>query len=343
MPEQTERRGILAAGNFIVDHVKLVDDYPAQDQLALVQSHAQSNGGGPYNLLCDLAHLGAEFPLLAVGSIGEDPDGDWILRDCARRGIDTSALRVTSDAGTSWTDVMSVASTGRRTFFHYPGANAHLGLESLDLSRSAARIFYLGYLTMLPSLDAIDGEGRTAASRAFERACDAGLITAADLVSRRHARFGDIVASSAPYIDYLFLNELEAGWLLGRPLSASDLSFDGLLNAARDILDLGIRRGVVLHHEYGAVCAERDGTQRVQPAVRVPGDLIRSKLGAGDAFSAGFLHAVHEGEDTSGSLLRAVCAAATSILEPSASGGVRSVEECLAMAAEFGFHRGGAD
>ena len=78
MPEQTERRGILAAGNFIVDHVKLVDDYPAQDQLALVQSHAQSNGGGPYNLLCDLALLGAEFPLLAVGSIGEDPDGDWI-------------------------------------------------------------------------------------------------------------------------------------------------------------------------------------------------------------------------------------------------------------------------
>jgi hypothetical protein len=50
----TQRKGILAAGNFIVDHVKIIDDYPQQDMLASIVSESQSNGGGPYNVLKDL-------------------------------------------------------------------------------------------------------------------------------------------------------------------------------------------------------------------------------------------------------------------------------------------------
>ena len=33
-----ERRGILAAGNFIVDQVKIIDAYPEQDTLANILS-----------------------------------------------------------------------------------------------------------------------------------------------------------------------------------------------------------------------------------------------------------------------------------------------------------------
>ena len=51
----TQRKGILAAGNFIVDHVKIIDDYPQQDMLASIVSESQSNGGGPYNVLKCLA------------------------------------------------------------------------------------------------------------------------------------------------------------------------------------------------------------------------------------------------------------------------------------------------
>lgn len=57
--QKLHRSGVIAAGNFIVDHVKIVDAYPSQDQLALVQSQSQFNGGGPYNLLLDLVALGA--------------------------------------------------------------------------------------------------------------------------------------------------------------------------------------------------------------------------------------------------------------------------------------------
>jgi hypothetical protein len=54
----TQRTGILAAGNFIVDHVKIIDHYPQQDMLANILGESQSNGGGPYNVLKDLAQPG---------------------------------------------------------------------------------------------------------------------------------------------------------------------------------------------------------------------------------------------------------------------------------------------
>jgi hypothetical protein len=51
----TQSKGIPAAGNFIVNHVKIMDDYPQQDMLASIVSESQSNGGGPYNVLKCLA------------------------------------------------------------------------------------------------------------------------------------------------------------------------------------------------------------------------------------------------------------------------------------------------
>lgn len=336
--DQQNKQGLIAAGNFIVDQVKLIDTYPQQDQLALVQSHSRHNGGGPYNLLRDLSAMGAGFPLYAVGSIGDDPEGQWIIEDCQRRGIDHRGLRITAQAGTSWTDVMTVASTGRRTFFHYPGANAHLGVDEFDFSASTARIFYLGYLTVLDTLDAFDTEGRTGASRVLELASQAGLITAADLVSRQHPRFRDTVASSAPHIDFLFLNELEAGWILDQRLEVQTFTSEDLLQAASSLLSLGVRRAVIVHFEYGAVYAGTDGTRLVQSAVRLPDDLIRSKLGAGDAFSAGFLHAIQDNKDAPAALLSAACVAASCLTAAAASDGIKPLRDCLAMADEFGFH-----
>ena len=52
---ELKREGILAAGNWIVDHIKVVDTYPDQDALSFIYEHSKSNGGGPYNL--SLIHI----------------------------------------------------------------------------------------------------------------------------------------------------------------------------------------------------------------------------------------------------------------------------------------------
>ena len=72
------RSGILAGGNWIVDKLKLIDTYPQQDALANILAESIGNGGSPFNILMDLAGLGAQFPLAGVGLIGADADGEWI-------------------------------------------------------------------------------------------------------------------------------------------------------------------------------------------------------------------------------------------------------------------------
>src|SRR5262249_17588048 len=109
------RSGIIAGGNWILDHVKLIDRWPLQDSLATIASQFSSNGGSPYNVLKDLSRLGAPFPLEAIGLIGDDEAGRFIRDDCGRHRIDTTQLRTSRMSPTSYTDVMTEQATGRRT------------------------------------------------------------------------------------------------------------------------------------------------------------------------------------------------------------------------------------
>src|SRR4029079_12406576 len=118
------RRGVLAGGNWVIDQVKLIDVYPQPEQLANIRSEAQGTGGAPYNVLVDLAKLGAPFPLFGAGLVGKDAFGAEILEDCKKNNIDTKHIGVSSKASTSYTDVMTEKGNGRRTFFHNRGANA---------------------------------------------------------------------------------------------------------------------------------------------------------------------------------------------------------------------------
>src|SRR5258705_1018307 len=97
------RRGVLAGGNWIIDQVKLVDVYPQREQLANIRSQSQGTGGSPYNVLVDLAKLGAEFPLLGAGLVGQDTLGEEILAECHNRKIDTRCLQATPNEPTSHT------------------------------------------------------------------------------------------------------------------------------------------------------------------------------------------------------------------------------------------------
>src|ERR1041384_4554482 len=113
---KSARRGIFAGGNWIIDQVKLVDVFPQREQLANIRSQSQGTGGAPYNVLLDLAKLGADFPLSGAGLVGKDALGDLILEDCRKHKIDTRFLAKTSEANTSYTDVMTEEGNGRRTF-----------------------------------------------------------------------------------------------------------------------------------------------------------------------------------------------------------------------------------
>ena len=332
------RSGVLAGGNWIVDHVKLIDRWPPQDALANIRSQFSSNGGSPYNVLKNLARLGATFSLEAVGLVGDDEAGRFIRDDCARHGIDLTQLGVSRATPTSYTDVMTEEGSGRRTFFHCRGANAELAPEHFDFARSPARIFHLGYLLLLDRLDEASGAG-TAAAEVLRAARAAGMKTSADVVSENSDRFARIVRPALPELDTLFLNEFEVAQVTGietTPVGKIDPS--AVVRAAEELIRGGVREWVIVHFPAAVFACGANGERIWQPSLRVPSSHIRGAAGAGDAFASGVLYGVHESWPMRDSLQLGVCAAAASLAHPTCSEGVGSRAECLAMASRFGFN-----
>jgi sugar/nucleoside kinase (ribokinase family) len=334
------RSGILAAGNWIRDHVKTIDAWPVQDGLANILGRSEGNGGGPYNVLKDLAKLRAPFPLAGLGLVGDDADGHAILADCRESGINSSGIRTVGGQCTSYTDVMAVKGSARRTFFHARGANALLGPEHFDFGGTQARMFYLGYLLLLDRLDAPGADGAPAARDVLRRASAAGLVTALDCVSAPGGHIRATVLPVLPEVDVLFVNDFEAEQIAQIPLGrGASLDLGAVERATRSLAGHGVRRWAVLHFPEGACACSGRGEVVWQPAVHMAPGRIAGAVGAGDALAAGILLGLHEGWSIEGSLEMGACTAAASLMDPSCSGGVLPAKECLALGRDLGFSK----
>ncbi len=334
----TPRNGILAGGNWIIDHVKMVDTWPAQDALANILGTSRGTGGSPYNILVDLALMGTDFPLEAAGLVGNDEDGQSIFDDCARLGISAEQMQKVADTPTSYTDVMTVQSNGRRTFFHARGANALLDSEHFDFSKTNARLFHLGYLLLLDRLDGPSSTHGTVAAEVLSRAQAAGLKTSIDCVSEDSDRFAKIVLPALPYIDVCVMNEFEAGRVTGRTIRSVDaLDRAALREAMGELIKAGVRERVIVHFPEGGCALGRDGEWHEHGSVRLPEGYIKGAAGAGDAFTAGVLLGWHEDKPVEESLRIGVCAAAANLSDETCTGGLKPLAECLALGEQFGF------
>jgi sugar/nucleoside kinase (ribokinase family) len=310
-----KRLGITAAGNWIVDRVKTIDVWPQEERLAQILSETTGGGGGAHNVLVDLALMKAPFPLRASGVVGNDEDGKFLMAEAFPMGIDISGLRTTREQPTSSTDVMTVRSTGKRTFFHNRGANRML--EDDDLDPGNSRIFHLAYLLLLDRIDPM-------AARILQRIRATGAKTSVDLVSAEHARFQEVVIPALPHIDYLIVNEIEAGECAGLRIRKPDGTFD------RDALAAAARRLhrdnlVVVHLPEGAYALSNTDGEMWIPSKPVP--KIASTVGAGDAFCAGLLYGLHEEWPLRQCLDLGHTAAAACLSHETTTGGLRPISE----------------
>ena len=63
------RRGIVSAGNWLVDTIKFIKTYPAAGNLVTIEKIESGFGGCAHNVLADLAHLESGIPLGTPGAI----------------------------------------------------------------------------------------------------------------------------------------------------------------------------------------------------------------------------------------------------------------------------------
>ncbi len=276
-----KKNGIAVAGTVIVDRINEISAYPKSGELTQISSIQKAVGGCVPNVALDLKKMNPALPVRVFGRVGKDEDGAYVRQILDDAGLDTSGLRTDENASTSFTEVMSVTG-GQRTFFTYSGASAAFGIEDVNFGDTLPEILHLGYFLLLQQVD--DGDGLEILKAAKER----GIRTSIDLVSENSDRYA-LVKPCLPYTDYLIINEMEAGMLVGiEPTNAN------LRAIAQALKTVGVREKVIIHKPDCAVCLSDAGFTML-PSYALPAGYIKGTTGAGDAFCAGALYGIYEG------------------------------------------------
>lgn len=334
------RSGVLCIGTSVVDVGKVIDVYPNLDHLAFIEDITLSTGGGGLNMAVDLRQLGADFPVGLVAAVGADTHGEFIREECERLDIDTSRIQVIDDCITSFTDVMVERTGGRRTFFHHVGANARFAAGPTDLEHSNARVVHVGAPGVMALMDeTVDAHNRW--STLLEAAQSLGMHTNLELATVAAPRLREIVRPCLPFTSSIIINEIEAGALTDieyeAPSADTSPNWSTLEAMARGLIDQGVSTLAVVHVPAGCVAAAPDGRIWRQGSVRVPPGAVRSTTGAGDAFAAGIVLGLHNGEPIERCLRLGAAAAAACIVSTHTSAGIGPADACVQQAEAFGF------
>ena len=235
---------------------------------------------------------------LARGRRGADMLGEFVTQDLQSHGVDITGVLPTPGFGTSKTVILPVVNDDRR-YLHTFGANAELRASDIDdAALDAAEVVYVGGYLMLPALR----EDELAARLMRARARGATVILDVALAAGSALSLADIGGLLA-LADYFVPNIDEARALTGEtdPRRQTDCLIQH--GAQRVLIKLGDRGTYVRSTEREfEIAAPQVNT--VEPS------------GAGDAFAAGYIHALLEGADAArcvqvGSALGASCVRAT--------------------------------
>ncbi len=325
------KKGICVAGNLIVDITYPIERWPHESELTTItEGITRSVGGAVCNDIVDLAKLDPELPLEALGVVGKDPEGDFILEELGKyKNIDLSKLKYAGN--TSFTAVMSNNESKARTFFQYRGANALFDESCIDWDKLNSEIFHIGYILLLDALDAEDAEYGTKMARLLAEAQRRGLKTSIDVVSESGNRFRKIVSPALKYTDYCVINELEAQQITGVLLRDGDgrLYEENMKAALEAIKSLGVSTWAVIHCPEGAYALDETDEYITTRSVPMPKSDIMGTVGAGDAFCSGVIYGAWKKWTLKESIRLANCCAVAALSERGATEGLASIDEVM--------------
>ena len=130
------------------------------------------------------------------------------------------------------------------------------------------------------------------------------------------------------YTDYLIVNEVEAGNCIGKDLrdGNGEILWEEVKATACELLKAGVGSLVVIHFPEGGVAASSGGEVQTCGSFSPDRSKIVSTVGAGDAFCAGALYAIHEGYGLSDILAFANTSARFNLFSATSTGGAPTLE-----------------
>ncbi len=326
------KKGIAVAGTTVLDILYPIQGFPRPGELTtIVGEMSRSTGGCMCNDIMDLAALDPALPLTALGRVGADEPGDFLL-DRLRRFPNIDLSQIVREGTTSFTLVMADEISKQRSFYYCKGASADFCEADIRWDALEADLLHIGYILLMDALDAPDAEYGTRLARLLHTAKQRGLRTSVDLVTEPGERTRRVAAPALRYADYCVINESEAQALTGVSLvDGGGLIRENLPAALRAMKDLGVAVWAVIHCPQGGFGLDEDGRYVEVPGLTLPPGYIKGSVGAGDAFCSGVLYAAWKGWSLQRAIELGTAAAACSLSQPGATEGMRGCEEALAL------------
>ena len=177
-----------------------------------------STGGAVSNTGLAMHKLGLRVQ--PMGKIGDDFFGEGVLSILGGYGL-AESMTVVSGEQTSYTIVLAPGDIDRM-FLHHPGANDTFCADDINYEIvKQARIFHLGYPTLMRRLYSDDGRELI---EIFKRVKDLGVTTSLDVSlpeadsESGRVNWGNILSELLQYVDIFVPSIEEAAFLLDRRL-----------------------------------------------------------------------------------------------------------------------------
>lgn len=236
-----------------------------------------TTGGDALNEALLLSKMGKNVYLETL--IGEDEAGRMVARRCQENGIALKPYQIRSNLHTS-VNIVLVQENGERSFLTDPhGAQRKLRLKDIRMPfPSTAKVLCFASIFVFPEIGPDD------LKMIFSQAKSQGMTVCADMTKPKKGETAEEFREALSCVDYLIPNEEEVCMFTKR---------DTALEAARELLNAGVKHVIVKCGDRGCLVAGKDDIYQV-PAEE-PVNCVDT-TGAGDSFVAGFLYGLSEGK-----------------------------------------------
>ncbi len=254
---------LIAVGACNVDLLLQVDRLAEIDDEVSINQFEIKPGGSAANVACMVSKLGHKSGF--IGTIGQDRFGHFLLDKLGELSVDTSNVLLSGTSGM----VVAIIKEGNRYLYTYGGSPSCFSPAAIsDDYLSQAEIVHLASIDSPTGIDIIEKAARLSDKAGAKVIFDPGHL----FVDRGLEALEPILKYT-----YAFLpSESEIKKLVKAPLP----------EAANKLLSLGPQVVVVTRGARGSYLVTKN-KQTVVPPVTT--GKVKSSLGAGDAFSAGFI------------------------------------------------------
>lgn len=246
----------------------------------------------------------------AVGGVGPDDMGDWVLAKLRHFGVDVANMEVCEGFSTS-SSIVTTRPDGARPALHKKGATGGFLVTDKTIDRVVdTKILHVGGVGLMDRMD----KGRTAEVMAEAKA--RGCTTTLDVFASTPDDM-PLVAPLLANTDYFMPSEEEAMALSGLT------DFDDI---ASFLLDQGTGAVILTLGAEGALYRDNSGKRFHIPAYQI--DVVCT-CGCGDCFNAGFATGLHLGKSMEDCVRLGQAASAQNAMGLGSQAVVRSLEATL--------------